>query len=110
MSPDEALSRLLQRGMRGRNGAFSGLSGLRRRVEQARLRELQRMGLEGPLQQVEQRLSQIVDTERAALDLADDPDRASTHHAELDAMPSDVAGRLSALQRYDWHDQRAAAD
>ena len=110
MSPDEALQRLLQRGMRGRNSSFSGLSGLRRRVEEARRRELSRMGLDGPLADIEQRLSRIVDLERAALDFADDADMAAAHHAELDAMPSDPAGRLAALQQYDWHDQQAAQD
>ncbi len=110
MSPDEALQRLLQRGMQGRNGAFSGLSGLRRRVEEARRRELARMGLEGPLQNIAQRLSQIVDTERAALDLSDDAEAAAAHHADLDRLPDDVAGKLSALQHYDWHDARAAAE
>ena len=110
MTPDEALRRLLQRGLTGRSGSISGLSGLRRRVEEARRRELQRMGLDGPLQQVEQRLSEILGAERAALDLADDVDAAASGHAELDALPPDVAGKVAALQSYDWHDARAAAD
>ena len=110
MSPDEALQRLLQRGLRGRAESVSGLSGLRRRVEEARRRELNRLGLDGPLQQIEQRLSDIINTERAALDLADDPDAAAAHHAELDNLPDDVAGRVGALQNYDWHDARAAQE
>ena len=110
MSPDDALQRLLQRGMQGRSGSFSGLSGLRRRVEEARRRELSRMGLDGPLQQVEQRLAEIIEEERAALELSSDPDSAAAHHAELDGLPADVAGRIAALQRYDWHDARAARD
>ena len=110
MSPDEALARLLQRGLRGRSGGVSGLAGLRRRVEQARRRELERMGLDGPLREIERRLGEIVDAERAGLDLSDDPDMATAHHGELDALPTDVAGRVAALQRYDWHDQRAAEE
>ena len=110
LSPDEALERLLQRGMHGRNGRVAGLRDLRRRVEQARRRELQRMGLDGPLRRIAEQLGQIVDAERAALDLAGDDDLAATHHEQLDALPEDVAGRIAALQAYDWHDQRAAAE
>ncbi|MPZ73044.1 MAG: hypothetical protein GEU74_07400 [Nitriliruptorales bacterium] len=109
LSPDEALNRLLQRGLSGRASGVSGLAGLRRRVEEARRRELQRMGLEGPLREIERRLGEIVDAERAALDLAGEPATAAAHHAELDMLPSDVAGRVAALQHYDWFDQRAAA-
>jgi uncharacterized protein with von Willebrand factor type A (vWA) domain len=110
LSPDEALERLLQRGLRGRAGSVSGLSGLRRRVEDARRRELRRMGVDGPLQQIEQRLAEIVATERAALDLSDEPDAAAARHEQLDALPPDAAGRVAALQQYDWHDQRAAGE
>lgn len=109
LSPDEALERLLQRGLRGRAGSVSGLSGLRRRVEEARRRELQRMGAEGPLRDIEERLSQIVATERAALDLSDDADAAAARHQHLDALPPEPAGQVAALQSYDWHDERAAA-
>ena len=110
MSPDEALQRLLQRGFSGRMGSVSGLSGLRRRVAEARRRELQRMGLDGPLQQVAQQLAEILAAERAALDLADDPQDAAAHHQQLDALPDDVAGQIAGLQSYDWHDERAAGD
>ena len=70
-SPDDALQGLLRSGMSGR---LPGLSELRARVEQARQRELARMGIEGPLQQVTEELARIIDAERAAIDLADMPD------------------------------------
>ena len=107
LSPDEALERLLRRGMRGSMRGVAGLDDLRRRVAQARRRELERMGLEGPLLQVERRLSQILDEERAALDLAGDDDLAARHHEQLDALPADAAGRIAALKDYDWHDAAA---
>lgn len=103
---DEAVRRLLRRGLEGR---VAGLDELRRRVEEARRRELARFGLEEPLRRVQQRLAAIVDAERAALELGD-PEVARRHHADLDALPEDVAGRLSALDAYDWVDERAAAD
>ena len=110
MPAETALERLLQRGMQARNGRISGLSELRRRVEAARRRELARMGVEAPLRDVERRLGEIVDTERAALDLSGDEQVAAAGHEQLDALPDDVAGRIAALQPYDWHDQRAAAE
>ncbi len=66
--PQEALRGLLRRGMSGR---VAGLSDLRRRVEEARRRELARMGLDGPLQRVAEELAEIVAMEQAALELAD---------------------------------------
>ena len=110
LTPDEALDRLLRRGLSGRSGGVTGLDALRRRVEEARRRELQRMGLEGPLREVEQRLDEILATERAALDLADDAQDAAAHHEQLDALPREVAARIGALRDYEWHDARAAAE
>ena len=102
--PDAALRRLLERGLQGRT---SGLDALRRRVEEARRRELSRMGLEGPLRQVEDRLGQILDLERTALEFADDTTAAAAKQAQLDALPPEVASRIGALQDYDWEDAGA---
>lgn len=104
--PDEAVRGLLHRGVSGR---VAGLDELRRRVEEARRRELARLGLEEPLQRIRERLAEIVDTERAALELGD-PETAARHHAQLDALPDDLAARLAALDDYDWVDERAAAE
>ncbi len=107
--PDEALARLLSRGLSQRGGGrVAGLHDLRRRVEEARRRELGRLGLEGPLRDVERRLADIVATERTALELADDDAATADRAAQLDALPRDVAARLAALRDYDWHDTRAA--
>lgn len=148
--PQSALDRLLRSGFTRTSGRVPGLAELRERVEQARRRELSRMGLEGPLQEVAEELSRIVDAERAALELADlagpapvpgdgtaqsedeapPDDRARSdgpasaggsadgggldaradRHAQLDALPDDVAGRIAALQQYEFFDARAAAD
>ena len=107
MAPGDALSRLLRRGVSGR---AAGLSELRRRVEEAQQRELARLGLEGPLRRVEEALSRIVQRERTALELAADAQAAAARASELDALPWDVAARIAALEDYDWHDRRAAAD
>jgi len=106
---DAALQRLLRRGLGQRQGRVMGLDDLRQRIEQARQRELGRMGLEGPLQQLAQRLAEIESLERTALQLADDPAQADRHGEQLDALPTDPAARLSALNDYQWYDEGAAA-
>src|SRR5436309_12121576 len=58
--PDRALGRLLRQGMRGR---FSGLDALRARLREARRRDQERLNLEGPLQEIQERLNEILDTE-----------------------------------------------
>src|SRR5918996_4914060 len=58
-----ALSRLLRSGPAG----HVGLDELRRRVAEARARELSRMGLDGPAQRLAQALQPIIDRERAAV-------------------------------------------
>jgi uncharacterized protein with von Willebrand factor type A (vWA) domain len=106
LDPANALRRLLQRGMRGRIG---GLDELRRRVEEARRRELGRLGLDGPLERLAGRVEEIVDKERTAASF-DATGRGEARQAELDALPDDVAGRLAALEGSDWIDPQARAD
>jgi uncharacterized protein with von Willebrand factor type A (vWA) domain len=112
LRPDQALERLLRRGLGGRQGR-GGLDELRRRVEDARRRELGRMGVEGPLRRVEQRLAEILELERTALDFDDTPEAADKQDF-LDRLPQDVASRLSTLEGrapgatpYEWTDRRA---
>lgn len=98
--PDRAMSQLLQRGASG----SQGLDELRRRVEEARRRELERMGVGDALADVAGELDDIVGRERHALDA--DPQRTG----ELDDLPDDVAGRMGALADHDWADADAEAD
>ncbi|MGH3113500.1 MAG: hypothetical protein ACRDOP_08540, partial [Gaiellaceae bacterium] len=107
LGADRALGRLLRRGMSGR---VSGLDALRRRVEAARRRELSRMGLEGPLRRVSERLDRILDRERTALRFDADSVRAAEKLDQLDDLSSDIAARLGALERYDWTDRQAGED
>lgn len=102
--PSEALRELLARGMGGR---FAGLDELRRRVEAARRQELERMGLTGPLEQVAQRLDEIVELERTALQFSDDEARWQDRTQRLDALPDDPAARLRELEDYPWVDAGA---
>ncbi|MGH8932379.1 MAG: hypothetical protein ACRDZO_17595 [Egibacteraceae bacterium] len=104
---DRALQRLLRRGLSGR---VAGLDELRRRVEEARRRELSRMGLEGPLRRVAEQLEAILDRERTALQTDQDQDLTGQKLDQLDALPVDVASRLHALERYEWTDRQAGED
>jgi uncharacterized protein with von Willebrand factor type A (vWA) domain len=103
VSPSDALERLVQRGLRGR---VSGLEDLRRRVEQARGREASRMGVDGPLAEVAERLEAIVGRERTALEYSGASD-AGERLGELDDAPADIASRIAALERHRWEDGRA---
>jgi uncharacterized protein with von Willebrand factor type A (vWA) domain len=98
-----ALARLARTGMTER----MGLDELRRRVAEARARELQRMGLDGPAQQLADALTPILDQERAAVDAAPDDPIAQARGDELDALPADPFAQLSALRESEWLDDGA---
>jgi len=100
---DRSLSRLLRQGLHGR---FTGLDALRNRLRQARRREQERLNLEGPLQEVQQRLNDILETERRTLSF-DSSDDAPMREAELDALPADPAGQIKELKDYRFRDQEA---
>ena len=128
-----ALQRLMQRGMRGTRGG--DVPGLRRIVEQLRARraeELSRAHLDGMLDDVAERLERIVEQERAgierrvheaeqrALDAPPGPAQDQARLAEqvlsraaqqrrerLDALPSDLSGRLAGLRDYEFMDAYA---
>lgn len=110
VAPQDALRRLLRGGMSGVRGRVAGLDELRRRVEEARRRELERMGLEGPLRQVEERLGEIVERERLAARFDADTARGQARLDELDALPADLPSRLDRLRDSAWVDSRARAD
>ena len=93
---ERSLSRLLRQGMRGR---FSGLDALRARLRQARAREQERLNLEGPLQEVQERLDEILEIERTTLSFQAEDD-ARLREQLLDSLPSDPAGAIKELKDY----------
>jgi uncharacterized protein with von Willebrand factor type A (vWA) domain len=98
-----ALTRLLRRGMSGR---FTGMDALRARLRQAARRERDRLNLDGPLQEIDRRLGEILEDERRtlALHLEDD---ARMREQSLDMLPPDPAGKLRELQDYRFVDREA---
>ncbi|MDH5314786.1 MAG: hypothetical protein OEW66_13250, partial [Actinomycetota bacterium] len=66
---DQALQGLLRRGMRGR---FSGIDALRQRLREQREREEALLDLAGPLEDIRERLDDILERERTELSFRDD--------------------------------------
>jgi uncharacterized protein with von Willebrand factor type A (vWA) domain len=128
-----ALQRLMQRGLRGtRGGDVPGLRRIVDRLRDRRQAELERTHLDSVLEELTDRLAQIVEqerqgierrlgeAERAAREAAAGEDQERARLAEqvlrraaqqrrdrLDALPPDLAGRLHGLRDYEFMDQAA---
>ena len=128
-----ALRRLMQRGLSGtRGGDIPGLRRITERLRARRQEELERSNLEGVLDDLNERLSEILDrerqgiaervraTEQRALDAPPGPDQDQARMAEqvmrrtarqreyrLDALPDNLAGRLNGLSDYEFMDDAA---
>jgi len=100
---DRALSRLLRQGMQGR---FTGMDALRARLREARRRERERLNLEGPLQEIQQRLDDILQTERRTLSFQAGDD-ARLREQFLDSLPPHPAGQIKELKDYRFVDLQA---
>ena len=102
-SADGALQRLLRRGMQGR---FSGMDALRRRLRQRREEEQEMLNLAGPLEQIRERLDDILERERTELSFRED-DEARMRESFLDALPPDAPGQVAELKEYRFVDPGA---
>jgi uncharacterized protein with von Willebrand factor type A (vWA) domain len=98
-----ALQRLLRRGMQGR---FGGLDSLRARLRAARARAESALDLSGPLEDVRERLEEILDRERTTLSF-EATDDARMREAFLDQLPTDVPGQIRELTDYRFVDTGA---
>ena len=100
---EEALSRLLRRGMSGR---FSGLDALRQRLRERRAREQNALDLQGPLEEIREELQEIVERERSALTF-EAGDDARMRETFLDSLPPDAPGQIRELQDYRFRNPEA---
>jgi uncharacterized protein with von Willebrand factor type A (vWA) domain len=98
-----ALQRLLRRGMQGR---FGGLDSLRARLRAARADAQSALDLSGPLEDVRERLDEVLERERSALSF-DATDDARIREAFLDQLPADVPGQIGELTDYRFVDSTA---
>src|SRR5437667_4031542 len=112
-----ALRRMMQQGFRDRND--ERLMGLREMLEQLRERrrqELESRDLGGVYDDIAEQLNEVVDMEREGIDRrVDDATRsgdqrrqelvedvAEERRRQLDEMPPDLAGRVQAMQNYEF--------
>ena len=132
-----ALRRLFWEGVdRPDNDRLPGLRDLMNRVRQARQEQMQRYDLGSMLDDIRERLQDVVDTERAGIQQrlddatqSSDPEEqagegggaesdqeglrdllnsiAEKRNQQLDDLPSDPAGQIRGLQQYDFMDPQA---
>jgi uncharacterized protein with von Willebrand factor type A (vWA) domain len=98
-----ALQRLLRRGMQGR---FGGLDSLRARLRAARERAESALDLGGPLEDIRERLDDLLERERATLSF-EATEEARMREAFLGQLPPDVPGQIRELNDYRFVDPRA---
>ncbi len=115
--PNAALRRLLQSGFRDRGGReVEGVRSLLDQLRRRRRERLEQHDLGGAYAEVAERLRDVVDTERSAID---DLERAASESGDLrraeltgeaagerrlqlDLLPPDLAGQVQALSGYDF--------
>jgi uncharacterized protein with von Willebrand factor type A (vWA) domain len=120
---NSALRRLMQQGMRDRNGEqLQGLREILDRLRRERQERLDSGDLGGVYQEIADALDDIVDEERHAVDNATaDAERsgderraeaarnaAAERNFRLDMLPDDLAGKVRELSSYDFESAEAA--
>jgi uncharacterized protein with von Willebrand factor type A (vWA) domain len=117
-----AMRRMLQQGFQDRNGErLMGMREMLERLRERRRQELESRDLGGVYDDIAEQLDEILDQERAGIEqrLQDAADRgdqrqqeilqdlAEQRRMELDLMPPDLAGKVQAMQGYDFMDDAA---
>ena len=129
--PNRALRSLFQRGVEDGQGQQSpGLRDLMERLRQQRQRQLERYNLDSVMDDVRERLRDVLDTERGGIERRLDEarrqmqaagedaehlqaamgmleDRARRNTEALDALPKSAGGKIRELQEYDFMDPDA---
>ena len=117
-----ALRRMMQEGMRDRNGdRVQGLRELMDKLRQQRQEKLDQFDLGGVYDEIANELSDIVDEERHSIEQATEAaersgderrantarDAASERNFRLDMLPNDLAGKVRELSAYDFESGEA---
>ena len=120
-----AMRRMLQQGFQDRNGEqLMGMQEMLKKLRERRQQELEQRDLGGVYDDIAEKLNDVMDHERAGMDrrvqearAGDDERRreiveqlAQERGLELDLVPDDLAGRVQALQNYDFMDDAARAE
>jgi uncharacterized protein with von Willebrand factor type A (vWA) domain len=111
------LSAALQRLYRWGSDDLPGLEQLLRELRERREQELSRYDLDSAVEDIRQRLQDVIDTERAGIDrkiqqAPQDSRRllermAKQRQRQLDRVPEDLGGRVKALRNYEFMDEEA---
>jgi uncharacterized protein with von Willebrand factor type A (vWA) domain len=104
MQPDSALRGLMQRGIQG---SLRGLESIRERLQQLRRQRAEQLNLEGPLDDIKERLDEILSRERGAL-AEEDTEEARMKETQLDLLPASPSQSVGELMEYDFTDPIAA--
>jgi uncharacterized protein with von Willebrand factor type A (vWA) domain len=117
-----ALRRLMQQGFKDRNNEeLMGLREMLQKLRERRRQELENRDLGGVYDDIAQQLNEVVDMEREGIDRRVDEatasgdqrrqdlveDVAEQRREQLDQLPPDLAGRVQALQDYEFMDDAA---
>ncbi len=113
------LSAALQRLYRWGSGEMPGLEKLLQQLREMREREMGRYDLDTTVQELRERIQDVIDTERKGIDrrLQEAPDEArkllermaKQRRDQLDRMPDDLGGRVKGLRNYEFMDEEARA-
>src|SRR2546429_1938035 len=111
------LSAALQRLYRWGSDDLPGLEQLLRELRERREQELSRYDLDSAVEDIRQKLQDVIDTERAGMDrkLKEAPPdgkrvlerMARQRQKQLDRVPEDLGGRVKALRNYEFMDEEA---
>ena len=128
---NRAMRNLMRSGLSGDDGQrISGLRDLKERLRQLQQQQLERYNLESAMDDIAERLQDVIDTERAGIErrlsearerienAGDDSEvvrnamevleqRARQNREKLDLLPESAAGRMRELSEYDFMDQEA---
>ena len=128
---DRAMRNLMRQGMDGDQGQrITGLRDLRERLQRLQQQQMERYNLESAMDDIAERLEDVIATERAGIDsrlheareqfenagdmsdvLGDAMDllekRAAQSQEKLDLLPESAAGQMRELSEYDFIDQEA---
>lgn len=129
---ERALRSMQRKGLTNQGRRIPSLEELRRRLQQMKQEQLDRYNLDSVMDEIKEKLEQILDTERQGitrkLDEAGEKakseggdlppeiqkrllknlqDRAAQNLSQLDELPPDPAGRIKELSNYDFMDEDA---
>src|SRR5437667_11544934 len=111
------LNAALQRFLRWGSPNMPGLEQLLKQLREARERELGRYSVDSTVEELRQKVQDVIDTERGGIDRRlkeSEPDArklldriARQRNDQLDRLPDDLGGRVKSLRDYEFVDDEA---